>query len=402
MGRAAVSGQKKGAARGPGLAGNAAPSRLNLLNADRQALFPAGRFLRYSTHVLHPGTAGERLALLEGVSSSDAGYELTAARDRRMTACPALRQKMCVRRPALAIASNFRHIGRIMSAQAPIPFVKMNGLGNDFVVIDARAGAIQLSPAQISRICDRTNGIGCDQLIMLEPGDGADLFMRIFNADSSQVSACGNASRCIADLIFAENGSEQAVIETRAGRLRAWREADGRISVDMGRPRFDWQDMPLSEEFRDTRAIELQIGPIDAPVLHSPSVVNVGNPHAIFWVEDLDAHDLARFGPLLENHPLFPERANISLAQITAPDAMRLKVWERGAGLTRACGTAACAAVVCAARRKLTERRVEVTLPGGMLTVEWRESDQRIVMTGPVETEFAGEIGAELLDEDAA
>lgn len=289
-----------------------------------------------------------------------------------------------------------------MSAQAPIPFVKMNGLGNDFVVIDARAGAVPLSPAQISRICDRAGGIGCDQLIVLERGEGADLFMRIFNADSSQVSACGNASRCIADLLFAETGKEEAVIETRAGRLSAWREEDGRISVDMGRPRFAWQEIPLSEEFRDTRAIELQIGPIDAPLLHSPSVVNVGNPHAIFWVEDIEAHDLARFGPLLENHPLFPERANISLAEITAPNAMRLKVWERGAGLTKACGTAACAAVACAVRRKLTDRRVEVTLPGGALTVEWRASDERIVMTGPVETEFRGEIGAELLGGDAA
>ncbi|MCB1435769.1 MAG: diaminopimelate epimerase [Rhodobiaceae bacterium] len=289
-----------------------------------------------------------------------------------------------------------------MSAQAPIPFVKMNGLGNDFVIIDARARAVSLTGAQISRIASREHGIGCDQLIVLEPGHGADLFMRIYNADSSQVAACGNASRCVAELLFGESGGREAVIETRAGRLRAWREDDGRISVDMGRPRFDWQDIPLAEEFRDTRAIELQIGPIDAPVLHSPSVVNVGNPHAIFWVDDVNAHDLARFGPLLENHPIFPERANISLAQITAPNAMTLKVWERGAGLTRACGTAACAAVACAARRKLTERRVEVTLPGGVLTVEWRQADDRIIMTGPVEKEFTGVIDETLLAGDAA
>lgn len=277
---------------------------------------------------------------------------------------------------------------------ASIPFVKMNGLGNDFVVIDARETPVRLSAEQIARIADRAEGVGCDQLILLEPAadtqSGVDLFMRIYNADGGEVFACGNATRCIADRLFRETGEKAAIIETKAGRLRAWDAGDGLVSVDMGVPRFGWEEIPLAEEFRDTRGIELQIGPIDAPVLHSPSVVNVGNPHAVFWVDDVEAHDLARFGPLLENHPVFPERANISLAHVTAPDAITLKVWERGAGLTKACGTAACAAAACAARKGLTGRNVQVTLPGGALAIEWREDTGRITMTGPVETEFSG------------
>jgi diaminopimelate epimerase len=287
------------------------------------------------------------------------------------------------------------------SAQRAIPFVKMNGLGNDFVVIDAREALVRLSPAEVARVADRAHGVGCDQLIVLEKGDAADLFMRIHNSDGGEVAACGNATRCVAALLFAETGRAEAVIETRAGVLRAWAAEAGAVSVDMGKPRFDWRDIPLAEEFRDTRTIELQIGPIDAPVLHSPSVVNVGNPHAIFWVEDVEAHDLARLGPLLENHPIFPERANISLAQVTAPDALSLRVWERGAGLTKACGTAACAAAVSAARRKLTGRRVAVRLPGGVLDIDWR-ADGRIVLTGPVETEYEGAIEPALLAGSAA
>jgi diaminopimelate epimerase len=166
----------------------------------------------------------------------------------------------------------------------------------------------------------------------------------------------------------------------------------------MGVPKFNWDEIPLAEEFHDTRSIELQVGPIDDPVLHTPSVVNVGNPHCIFWVDDLDAHDLARIGPVLEHHPLFPQRANISLAQVTSPDAITLRVWERGAGLTRACGTAACAVVVAAVRKKLTGRKVTVTLPGGPLQLEWREADDHILMTGPSELEYEGTLDASLLN----
>jgi diaminopimelate epimerase len=189
--------------------------------------------------------------------------------------------------------------------------------------------------------------------------------------------------------VLTQAGADTATFETKAGLLPAWRAGD-LYTVDMGLPKFGWQDIPLAEEFRDTRAIELQIGPIDAPILHSPSVVNVGNPHAIFWVREALAYDLSRIGPMLENHPIFPDRANISLAQVVARDHIILRVWERGAGLTQACGSAACAAAVCAARTKRTDRKVRVSLPGGDLLIDWRERDDHILMTGPVTREFEG------------
>ncbi len=273
-----------------------------------------------------------------------------------------------------------------------IAFRKMNGLGNDFVVIDARARAVQLREADVRRIADRDNGIGCDQLIVISApdGPGAEARMRIWNHDGGEVESCGNATRCIADILMNESGRETAVIDSDGGLLVCTRAGEGRITADIGAPKFDWRDIPLSEEFRDTRMIELQIGPIDAPLLHSPSVVNVGNPHCIFWVKDIGAHDLERFGPMLENHPMFPERANISLAHVTSPSELTLKVWERGVGLTRACGTAACAAAVAAARKRLTGREVAVTLPGGVLDIAWREHDDHILMTGPFAYEFEG------------
>lgn len=287
---------------------------------------------------------------------------------------------------------------------APLSFFKMNGLGNDFVVIDRRRAPVRLTREAVRRIADRESGIGCDQLIVLEnTGSGADLFMRIYNAEGGEVSACGNATRCVAHLAMQETGRRDATIETRAGLLIARRgEASEMVSVDMGAPRLRWDEIPLAEEFRDTRAIELQVGPIDAPLLHSPGVVNMGNPHAVFFVGDVDAIDLARIGPLLEHHPIFPERANISLAQVTAPDGIRLKVWERGAGLTQACGTAACAALVASARRRLSGRQATVTLPGGPLLIEWRESDDHVLMTGPFALDGEGVIGPELLGEVAA
>lgn len=275
-----------------------------------------------------------------------------------------------------------------MSALANHAFVKMNGLGNEILIVDLRDGT-PLPTAEEARAIHRS-GLTFDQLMTLEEGPGTDYSTHIFNNDGSESAACGNGTRCVAWLLMQETGKDRLTIATRAGSLVATAGAQPKtITVDMGTPRFGWRDIPLAEEFRDTRAIELQIGPIDAPVLHSPSVVNVGNPHAIFWVGDVEAHDLARFGPLLENHPIFPERANISLAHVTAADALTLKVWERGAGLTRACGTAACAAAVAAARTGRTGRSVTVTLPGGPLHILWREDDH-ILMTGPVETEFEG------------
>jgi diaminopimelate epimerase len=283
-----------------------------------------------------------------------------------------------------------------MSASATIPFRKMNGLGNDFVVLDARQKAIGVGPDDARSIRDRAKGPGCDQVIVLEPSKKADLFMRIFNADGSEVEACGNATRCIALLVAEESGRPDVTVETRAGLLKAQVESADSVVIDMGLPRFAWEDIPLAEPFADTTRIELQMGPIDEPILHSPSVVNVGNPHAIFWVDDIEAYDLARFGPLLENHPLFPERANISLAHVTARDALTLRTWERGAGLTKACGTAACAAVVAAARKGLTDRQVTVTLPGGNLFIDWN-ANGHILMRGPAELEFEGTLPAETL-----
>jgi diaminopimelate epimerase len=278
----------------------------------------------------------------------------------------------------------------------PIPFRKMNGLGNDFVVLDARARPLPIGPEAVRAIADRKEGIGCDQIIALEPSRHADVFMRIWNADGGQVGACGNAARCVAALIAAERGGNAVSIETESGMLGSTVNADGSVTIDMGAPRFAWDEIPLAEPFHDTRRIELQIGPIDDPVLHSPSAVNVGNPHCIFFVDDVEAHDLARFGPMLEHHPLFPERANISLVQVLGPAHVKIRTWERGAGLTRACGTAACASAVAAARRELTGRKVKVSLPGGDLVIEWREGDGHILMTGPYALDFEGTLPAEL------
>jgi diaminopimelate epimerase len=276
-----------------------------------------------------------------------------------------------------------------------INFRKMNGLGNDFVVLDARAHPLPLKAAQIAAIADRNRGIGCDQVIALEPSDFADVFMRIWNADGGEVGACGNAARCVAALLVAERGSPHVSIETESGMLAATVAKDGSVTIDMGTPRFEWNAIPLSQPFADTRAVELpQFAGLG---LGAASMVNVGNPHCIFFVQNIEAHDLARFGPKLEHDPLFPERANISLAQVTGPSSLRLRTWERGAGLTRACGTAACAAAIAAARRGLTGRHVTVTLPGGDLVIDWRENDDHILMTGPFALDYQGTIPPELL-----
>lgn len=274
-----------------------------------------------------------------------------------------------------------------------IAFYKMNGLGNDFAVFDARKTDVPLDRRSVRAISNRKTGIGCDQLIRMEQVEGADVFMRIWNCAGDEVEACGNATRCIGHLLLSETGKSQVSVMTNAGTLLCRPGVDeGQVRVDMGAPRLGWQEIPLAEEFSDTRKIELQIGPIDNPILHSPSVVNVGNPHCIFWVEDIEAINLARLGPMLENHLMFPDRANISLAQLTGRNQIRLKVWERSAGLTRACGTAACAAAVAAVRLHMTERHVTVSLPGGPLDIVWRERDSHILMTGPYELEYEGQI----------
>lgn len=275
-----------------------------------------------------------------------------------------------------------------------LKFRKMNGLGNEILVVDARGTKTVFAPDVVRAIAADPN-TRFDQLMALyDPKSaGTDAYVRIYNADGSEVGACGNGTRCVGWVLSEELGKAKSKIETDAGPLAISVESMERITVDMGEPNFDWEAIPLSEEFRDTRAIELQIGPIDAPVLHSPSVVNVGNPHAVFWVDDVQGHDLARFGPLLEHHPVFPEGANITLAQVVSPTQVIARTWERGAGLTQACGTAACAVLVTGARKRLLAREATVKVPGGDLQIAWTE-DNRILMTGPVVVEHEGQFQA--------
>ncbi len=287
-----------------------------------------------------------------------------------------------------------------MSAAASIPFFKMNGLGNQIVVADARAGAVVVAGDQARAIAadPRT---AFDQLMVIDPPrtPGTIAFVRIFNADGSEAGACGNGMRCVAMIVRDEqlssgNAADTMTFETTGGLLPVTFPGPGVISVDMGAPRFRWDEIPLSEEFQDTTRIELQIGPIDAPVLHSPSVCNMGNPHAVFWVDDVDTQALERFGPMVENHPLFPDRANITIAKVQSPTKVRIRTWERGVGLTQACGSAACAVLACGARTDRLQRRATVTVPGGDLRLYWPEGGG-ILMSGPAELEFRGTIRAD-------
>lgn len=274
---------------------------------------------------------------------------------------------------------------------AKAQFAKMNGLGNEIIVADMRGRADRVSPAAAIAL-NADPATRFDQIMAIyDPRTpGTQNYVEILNSDGSMAQACGNGMRCVVQALAAETGRKSFTFETVAGILTAEEHQDGLISVDMGVPRFGWNDIPLAEEFHDTRKIELQVGPIDNPVLHSPSVASMGNPHAIFWVDrDVWSYELDRFGPLLENHPIFPERANITIAEVTAPDAMTIRTWERGAGLTRACGSAACAAAVSGARTGRTGGKVTVTVPGGPLVIEWLDNEH-VVMTGPAEWEFSG------------
>lgn len=274
---------------------------------------------------------------------------------------------------------------------AQVQFAKMNGAGNKIVVADMRGQKARVAPAAAVAL----NGDAAtkfDQIMAIHDPKtpGTDYFIEILNSDGSSAEACGNGTRCVVQALAADTGQKLFTFETVAGILNAQEHADGSISVDMGKPRFEWNQIPLAEEFADTRYIELQIGPIDAPVLHSPSVASMGNPHAIFWVDgDVWSYDLDKFGPLLENHPIFPERANISIAQVISEDEIIMRTWERGAGLTLACGSAACATAVSAARTGRTRRIVSIQQPGGKLSVEWR-GDDHVILTGPAEWEFSG------------
>jgi diaminopimelate epimerase len=277
-----------------------------------------------------------------------------------------------------------------MSPQVPAGrrrFTKMHGLGNDFVVIDARRDPLALDPAMARLVADRRRGVGCDQLIVLEPpaDPAADVFMRIYNPDASEAGACGNATRCIADTLMREAGRDRAVVQTIAGLLPAERVAGGLVKVDMGPARLGWRDVPLA---RDCDTLHVEAG---AGALRDPACCSMGNPHATFFVADADAIDLAALGPRIERHPAFPERVNAGVVQVLARDRLRFRVWERGAGITEACGSGACAAIVNAARRGLCDRRATVVLDGGELGMEWRE-DGHVTMTGPVATSFTGEL----------
>jgi diaminopimelate epimerase len=268
-------------------------------------------------------------------------------------------------------------------------FVKMNGLGNEIVVVDMRPHPDQITAADAR---SAAAGVPYDQLMAIYPprAGNADAVVRIFNNDGSEAGACGNGMRCVADILFKQSRKTSLTLETRAGLLQCWQgETPLTCTIDMGQPRFGWDEIPLARQFPDTRRIALTVGPPNRPILEWPSVANMGNPHAVFWVDDIDAYDLGRVGPLLEGHPIFPDRANISLAQVVSRDYLIVRTWERGAGLTRACGSAACAAVVCASRTERAGRKAMVRLPGGELAIEWRKDDH-VLMTGPVEYEFEG------------
>jgi diaminopimelate epimerase len=287
-----------------------------------------------------------------------------------------------------------------MGTLANRDFVKMNGLGNEIVIVDLRRSPGSIGAGE-ARAAARQEPY--DQLMALYPArSGTDAAIRIYNSDGSEAGACGNGMRCVASLVSGETGKTMLNFETPAGPVSCWRTEAGLFTVDMGAPRFRWDAIPLAKEVADTRTIDLTFAPARAPLLRSPSVVNMGNPHAIFWVDDPQAYDLREIGPPLEYHPLFPERANISLAATPARDRIVIRTWERGAGLTKACGSAACAVAVAAARLGRTGRRVTVALPGGELAIEWRERDDHVLMTGPVEYEHAGRFDAALFADAGA
>lgn len=269
----------------------------------------------------------------------------------------------------------------------------MNGAGNRFAIFDARdLPGFRLSESQVRTLSAPKTGAmgekGADQVIIARApkSEAADLFMEIWNQQGFEVDACGNATRCLAWLYMEEHGVETMVLQTNAGLLRCARAGDHQVRVDMGEPKLEWDQIPLKEVMH-THHIDVKLGPIDNPVLHNPGAVNMGNPHCVFFVKDFTTAKPEKVGPMIEFFPLFPEQVNVGFARIDGPKNIRLKVWERGVGMTQACGTGACAAVVAAVRQKRTERTVTVEVDGGILFIEWQESDNHVMMTGPVEIE---------------
>ncbi|WP_225910319.1 diaminopimelate epimerase [Brevundimonas pondensis] len=274
--------------------------------------------------------------------------------------------------------------------QAARPYIRMNGAGNAFIVVQAFEEGFHPTEGQVRALADPAAGLGgFDQLIGIEPSETADAFMRVWNADGSMVETCGNALRCVGWLLLEATDKEEVVIDTLGGPTTARRAGDHQVTVDMGAPRLDWAEVPLAEEM-DTRGIELQVGPIDAPVLHTPGAVSMGNPHVVFFTDQQDDAFVRGSGSLVEHHPLFPEGVNVGFAKVIDRNQIRLRVWERGAGLTLACGTGACAALVATARRGLTDRKATVVVDGGELTIDWDEASGHVFMTGPVEIERTG------------
>lgn len=268
-------------------------------------------------------------------------------------------------------------------------FRKMHGLGNDFVIVDHRADGLIPDAAAIRRLTDRRRGVGCDQLVVLLPPTlpGAEILMRFFNPDASEAGACGNATRCVAQMLLTETGHERGAVQTAAGLLPVWRDGmrDGvpYYAVDIAKPEFAWDKIPLAQP-QDTLQLDLTVGSLSAP-----TAVNVGNPHAVFFVDDVTAIDLEKWGPQVEHHPLFPQRINVEICQVLTRAKLRMRVWERGAGITEACGSGAAATLVAAVRRGLAERKAEIVLDGGSLLMEWR-ADDRVILSGPVATTFTG------------
>jgi diaminopimelate epimerase len=275
------------------------------------------------------------------------------------------------------------------------PFLKMNGLGNDFVVVETRSAPFAPTAAQVRAIADRASGIGCDQLIAIDPAADADAQVRFWNADGEEVGACGNGTRCVGWLLMQSSGKDFAVIKAADGRqLIAKRVADRLVSVHMGEPALDWRQIPLAEA-HDTAALDVALYH-HKDLMAPPGCVSMGNPHVVFFVPDVEAVPVEVIGPVVERHPLFPERVNVGFAQIKGRDRIRLRVWERGAGLTKACGTGACAALVAAARRGLTDHTATVEVDGGELLISWSVDDPQVApgvtMIGPAAVDFQGEL----------
>ena len=279
-------------------------------------------------------------------------------------------------------------------------FLKMHGLGNDFAIFDARTFSIPLDMATAKAIADRRRGIGCDQVIVMEPAKGANAFMRIFNADGGEVESCGNAARCVAFLLMAEAETEEVTLSTTGGPLLCRSASDGGVTVDMGPPRLDWREIPMAQAV-DTESFALSVPGFDDAALEKAAAVSVGNPHCVLFVKDAERAPVATLGPAIERHPWFPSRTNVEFVERLSQTQLRMRVWERGAGITRACGTGACAAAVAASLRGLTERKVVVQLDGGALEIEWREGDDHVLMTGPVGFSFGGEVNIKALMADA-